>query len=119
MSDISLAHPVWAHAFWLALAFAAVPALVELAGASLPSVGPVGLDGRLLLFVCGVVMLSGILFGLGPAAQTLRFDLRAVLNEGARGSTGARGQKRLRAPVGRSACGRCSRSARSVLRWFC
>jgi putative ABC transport system permease protein len=80
----------------VALAYAAAPALVQLAGASLPALGPIEPDQRLLLFVCAVVVLSGILFGLGPAVQTMRFDLRAVLNEGARGSTGARGQKRLR-----------------------
>jgi putative ABC transport system permease protein len=80
----------------VALAYAAVPALVRLAGTTLPAVGPIGVDHRLLLFVCAVVLFSGILFGLGPAAQTLRFDLRAVLNEGARGSTGGSGQKRLR-----------------------
>jgi putative ABC transport system permease protein len=80
----------------VAIAYGAVPPLVGLAGPSLATIGPVGVDRRLLLFVCAAVSVSGILFGLGPAVQSLRFDLRAALNEGARGSKGARGQKRLR-----------------------
>jgi putative ABC transport system permease protein len=78
------------------LAYAAIPPLVALAGSSVPNVGPVAVDDRVLLFVCGVVMLAAVLFGLGPALQTIRFDLVAALNEGSRGSTGGGAQKRLR-----------------------
>jgi putative ABC transport system permease protein len=78
------------------LAYLAVPPLMALAGTSIPDLGPVTTDYRVLLFVCGAVMLASILCGLGPALQTLRFDLRSALNEAARGSTGSSGQRRVR-----------------------
>lgn len=79
-----------------ALAYAAIPPLVALAGASIPDLGPVTADGRVLAFVCAAVMLAAILCGLGPALQTTRLDLRAALNEAARGSTATAGQRKLR-----------------------
>jgi putative ABC transport system permease protein len=78
------------------LAYLAVPPLMALAGTSIPDLGPVTTDYRVLLFVCGAVMLASVLCGLGPALQTLRFDLRSALNEAARGSTGTSGQRKVR-----------------------
>ena len=80
----------------VALAWAAISPLVRLAGDSLPNLGPVGIDYRVLLFICAAVLLAGILFGIGPAMHTSRLDLRAALNEGSRGSTIGSGQKNLR-----------------------
>ncbi len=80
----------------VALAWAGISPLVRLAGNSLPNLGPIGLDYRVLLFVCVAVMLAGILFGLGPALHTSRLDLRAALNEASRGSTIGSGQKNFR-----------------------
>ncbi len=78
------------------LAHLSIPPLVALAGTSIPNVGPVAVDYPVLLFVCGAVMLAGLLFGLGPALQSVRLDLASALNEGSRGSTASGGQKRLR-----------------------
>jgi putative ABC transport system permease protein len=78
------------------LAYLAIPSLVALAGTSIPDLGPVTADHRVLLFVGGAVMLASILCGLGPTLQTMRLDLRSALNEAARGSTGAAGQKKVR-----------------------
>jgi hypothetical protein len=80
------------------VAHLSISPLVALAGTSIPNVGPVQVDYAVLGFVCGVVVLAGILFGLGPALQTVRFDLVTALNEGSRGTTGSGGQKRLRRP---------------------
>ena len=80
----------------VALAWAGLAPLVRLAANSLPNLGPIGMDFRVLLFVCVAVLLAGILFGLGPALHTSRMDLRAALNEASRGSTIGSGQKRLR-----------------------
>ena len=80
----------------VALAYAGIGPLVQLAGNSIPNIGPVGVDYRVLLFACATVLLAGILFGLGPAFAATRLDLRAALNEGARGSTGGSGQRRVR-----------------------
>jgi len=80
----------------IALAWAGIAPLVKLAGASLPNLGPIGIDYRVLLFVCVSVVLAGVLFGLGPALATSNLDLRSALNDAARGSTGGGSQKRLR-----------------------
>jgi putative ABC transport system permease protein len=80
----------------IALAWAGIAPLVRLAGDSLPNLGPIALDYRVLLFVSLTVALAGILFGVGPAMNTSRLDLRAALNEASRGSTVGSGQKRLR-----------------------
>ncbi len=80
----------------LAIAFAGISPLVRLAGNTLPNLGPIGVDYRVLLFVSVMVLLAGVLFGLGPALHTSRMDLRAALNEASRGSTVGSGQKRLR-----------------------
>ena len=62
--------------------------------ASLPSTLPrqdtIHLDVHVLLFMLGVSLLSGVLFGLAPALRTLRPNLSRTLQEGGRGSSGAR-----------------------------
>ncbi|HEX3551701.1 MAG TPA: ABC transporter permease [Thermoanaerobaculia bacterium] len=53
---------------------------------------PVGIDGRVLAFTFGLSLLSGLLFGLVPAVQTARVNLREPLQENSTRSTGgARG----------------------------
>src|SRR3954454_12660806 len=49
-----------------------------------------------LAFALGVVIVATILFGIAPAFQTAQIDVRAALNEGARGSTGGTAQRNLR-----------------------
>jgi putative ABC transport system permease protein len=52
------------------------------------------LDWRVVAFTAGVSILSGILFGLAPAATTFRDSLANPLKEHARGSVGARSRLR-------------------------
>jgi predicted permease len=56
---------------------------------ALPRGDNVRIDGRVLLFMLGVSVLAGILFGLAPALKTLRPNLAETLKEGGRGSSGA------------------------------
>ncbi|AKQ70475.1 hypothetical protein A176_007387 [Myxococcus hansupus] len=79
----------------LLLALWGTDALLALVGDALPRASEVRLDARPLLFTAGVSLLTGLLFGLGPAVQGSRADLRAAMHEGARGSDG-RGSGRLR-----------------------
>ncbi len=56
---------------------------------------PVQLDARVLLVTLGVTLAASVVFGLAPALETTRLDIRAVLLEGGRGTPGGR-QRRLR-----------------------
>jgi predicted permease len=51
---------------------------------------PLGINGRVLAFTAGVVILTGILFGLAPAFSATRIGLNAALKEGGAGRLGAR-----------------------------
>ena len=80
-------------------AWASMSWLLKLAGTAVPNVSPVTLDSRVLLFAAGLAVLSGVLFGLAPAWQTSRVDLRDVLNEATRGSTGSRYRRYVRSAL--------------------
>src|SRR4029077_8421701 len=57
------------------------------------------LDSHVLLFAGIIAVIAGILFGLAPALQTSRLDLRTMLNEATRGSTGSARQQQVRATL--------------------
>ncbi len=78
------------------LAWSTVASLLRIGGGTVPNISPVTVDARVLLFAVGLAIVSGGLFGLAPAFQTARIDLRSVLNEASRGSTGSRTQRRVR-----------------------
>ena len=80
-------------------AWVSVSWLLKLAGSAVPNVSPVTLDLRVLLFAASLAVLSGVLFGLAPAWQTARVDLRDVLNETPRGSTGTRRWRQIRSAL--------------------
>lgn len=75
----------------LGLAFAGWGARAALGvlPATLPRAEEVGLDGRVLLFVAAVSLLTGILSGLAPALKTSG-RLAEALKEGGRGAGGGR-----------------------------
>jgi putative ABC transport system permease protein len=73
--------------------------LVHLASTSIPNVGPITLDSHVLLFAGIIAIIAGILFGLAPALQTSRLDLRSMLNESTRGSTGGARQQQVRSTL--------------------
>ncbi|HEV2416934.1 MAG TPA: ABC transporter permease [Terriglobia bacterium] len=72
------------------LAFAGTKALLAYVPGELPRAENVGMDLRVLLFVVGAAVLTGILFGLAPALHSARPELNNALKEGGRGSTGGR-----------------------------
>jgi len=85
----------------LVLARAAVGPLALLipAGAGVPFLDEVAVDGRVMLFTLLVAVAAGVVSGLVPARQALQTDLVSTLKEGGRsGATGARGG-RLRAAL--------------------
>ena len=78
----------------LLLAAWGVRALVALGPENIPRIESIGLDARVLVFLLGVSLLSGVAFGLVPALQASSASLSSALNESARGSTeGIRGNR--------------------------
>ncbi|HEX8184631.1 MAG TPA: ABC transporter permease, partial [Blastocatellia bacterium] len=63
---------------------------------SIPRLGEMGIDLRLLLFTLGAVFLTGIVFGLVPALQASKPDLNRVLKEGGRDSKASASGQRIR-----------------------
>jgi predicted permease len=83
-------------ALGLALAWWLVQLLVAASPQELPRVHEVNVDLRVLAFTFGVSLLTGLLFGMGPAVAATRQGVGAVLKEGGRSATTGRGHNRLR-----------------------
>jgi putative ABC transport system permease protein len=82
----------------LLLAAFAVPVLVQLVGPTLPRADAVVVDIRGVIFTFGVALTAGVLFGLVPAFQSVRVDVRETLTEAGRsGMGGGVWQRRARA----------------------
>ncbi len=79
----------------LLLAVIAVRALQVFAANTLPRLGEIHVDGRVLAFTFLLSLATGILFGLAPALRASRVDLNGVLKDGGRSSAG-RGHHRVR-----------------------
>lgn len=69
------------------LAWTALPVLLRMAGTSLPRSNGVSLDGYVLGVTAFIALLAGIIFGLVPAWQAWRVDLRETLGEASRGGS--------------------------------
>ncbi len=83
-------------ALGLALAFWGLAALSPLVQVALPIPGGLHLDGRVFLFLLAVALFSGIAFGLVPALQSSRGDMREALGDGGGRTTSGGGQQRFR-----------------------
>ena len=78
----------------LLLAFWTTRALVAFNPGNIPRLDGIHLDGSVLLFTLGVVLLTGGLFGLVPALHSTGKSLRTPLQDGGKTSAGATvGQK--------------------------
>ncbi len=83
----------------LLLAYWGVGALRALAPANTPRMDEVHIDPVVLAFTFGVSLLTGLVFGLAPAWQVARTDLRETLNEAGRGTSAAGASLNLRAAL--------------------
>jgi predicted permease len=70
-------------------------ALLKLAPSDLPRVNEVALSPGVLLFAFFVSILTGVIFGLVPALQTVRPNQAGNLREGSRGSGSSKHQIRI------------------------
>jgi putative ABC transport system permease protein len=69
--------------------------LLKLAPAVLPRINEIGVSSGVLLFAFVVSILTGLIFGLVPALQTVRPSQAANLREGSRGSGSSKRQTKV------------------------
>ena len=82
--------------FGLLVAAWGTDVLVSLVPQNIPRIADIRLDGAVLGFTLLVSLATGVLFGLAPAFQASRLDLRSSLNEGGRGTGVGSARHRLR-----------------------
>lgn len=81
--------------FGAALAYAGVRLLLAFGAAELPRLERVPIDARVLLFAGGALVLAAVVVGLTPALRLANPDVRGLLGESGRASTGGRRKNRL------------------------
>jgi len=79
----------------LLFAFAGVRALLVLGASRLPRLDAVPFDLRVLGFAVVILVVCGLLLGLAPALRLARTDLKTLINESGRSTSGGRGTARL------------------------
>jgi putative ABC transport system permease protein len=80
----------------LALAFAGIRGMARLIPVSMLAGASVNLNGPVLLFAAGVVVLCTFVFGLAPASHSTRPDVQSELKESGRAMSASVGQGRMR-----------------------
>ena len=80
----------------LALAYAALPALLNAAPAGLPRLGEIGIDLTVLAFVLGISVLSGLVFGSVPVFRIAGPSVASALRGGGRTASQSRERHRAR-----------------------
>ena len=73
----------------LLLAFWFVEWLKKISPEEVPRIEQVEIDSAVLIFTVGIMLLTGILFGLAPALRAARVNLQEATKEAARGSASA------------------------------
>jgi putative ABC transport system permease protein len=79
----------------LLFAFAGVRALLVLGASKLPRLDAVPFDLRVLGFAVVILCVCGVMLGLAPALRLARTDLKTLINESGRSTSGGRGTARL------------------------
>lgn len=80
----------------LLLGFAGLRLLLAHNPGSIPRVGEIGMDGRVVLFTLGVSLLAGLIFGLAPLLHLSPRAMAATLKESGQRTTAAAARQRLR-----------------------
>lgn len=83
-------------ALGFAFAGAGLGTLLALAPVNLPRVEDVHLNGAVLTFTLLVALVTGVLFGVAPAAYAMRTNLNGTLKDGAGRASAGAGRARLR-----------------------
>ncbi len=77
-------------ALGLLLAYCGMKTLLKALPAALPRSGEVSLDSKVLLFTLVLSLATSVIFGLAPALNATRANLREVMKQSGRGSSGFR-----------------------------
>jgi len=80
----------------LLIALSATNYVSTLPALQIPRIAQARLDWAALLFMTGVSVLTGIVFGLAPALHSMRVDLASALKSGGRAEMGTKSQTRMR-----------------------
>jgi putative ABC transport system permease protein len=84
----------------IVLALAGLQLLLSLAPGSIPRVGAVGIDARVLAVTLGLTVLVGVTFGIVPAVQARRRGANLALQaESGRGASAGRTHRRFRSSL--------------------
>jgi putative ABC transport system permease protein len=83
-------------ALGLLLSYWGLDLLVAATREILPRAGEIAIDGTALAFALSITLLTGVLFGLAPAAQVSGTDLERSLREGGRSAGSGRAGRKLR-----------------------
>lgn len=83
----------------LLLARWAIAILVRISPYAIPRLAEAAIDARVLAFTLGISLLTGILFGAGPAFSLWRANLHDALRDGTRNSPGLAGRRTRRVLV--------------------
>ncbi len=93
----SLMLSVFSGMLGVMLAWWGVRGLVTMAPTWLPGLHAIGLDGRVLVFSAALSVLTGLIFGVLPAAQGSKSTFFESLKDATRGGSAGRTRNRLRA----------------------
>src|SRR5262249_45431829 len=74
----------------------AISVLIRLGPEQLPRLDMINIDCRILVFTLLIILLTGLLFGMAPAFQSLKLNLSESLKEGGRGASSGKRQRRTR-----------------------
>ena len=78
----------------VAAAYGFVRVLLAVGASQLPRLDAVPFDGRVLLFALVALVVSGVLVGFAPALRLAATDVKTLMNESGRSSSGGRGTAR-------------------------
>jgi putative ABC transport system permease protein len=79
----------------MGFAYAGVRLLLTLGASKLPRLESVPFDGRVVGFAVVVLIVSAVMLGVAPAIRLARTDLKTLINESGRSTSGGRGTARM------------------------
>jgi putative ABC transport system permease protein len=82
-------------ALGLGSSWVALKVLLSLGPESIPRLDEVGMDLNVLLFTVAITGMAAVLFGLVPAVRLVGTELRTLIGDASRGSSGGPGQGRF------------------------